>query len=164
MKNATFFIIAIVALLIVSLYFNAKYFSMKEDSLSLQLKPHEVKEIHGVMDKQLEAWNKGDIESFMEGYWKSDRLVFVGAAGPTYGWQPVKENYYKRYPDLTAMGKLQFTVIELSKLDENCAFQIGKFHLTRTIGNLEGYFSLIWKKIDGRWVVVSDHTTASTGN
>lgn len=113
---------------------------------------------------QQDAWNEANIEAFMEGYWKSDRLVFVGAAGPTYGWQPVKENYYKRYPDKAAMGKLEFTVIELSRLDENSAFQIGKFHLTRTIGDLEGYFSLVWKKMDGQWLVVSDHTTASTGS
>ncbi len=131
-------------------------------SAQTELSAEDSSAILEVFYAQQEAWNEGDIESFMEGYWRSDRLVFVGAAGPTYGWKPVKENYYKRYPDRTAMGKLQFTVIELSKLDVNSAFQIGKFHLTRTIGDLEGYFTLVWRKINGKWLVVSDHTTAST--
>lgn len=111
--------------------------------------------------QQQNAWNQADIESFMQGYWPSDELVFVGAAGPTYGYEPVKANYYKRYPDKKAMGTLKFTVIELSKIDQASAFLIGKFHLTRTIGDLEGYFTLVWRKINGGWLIVSDHTTAS---
>ena len=111
--------------------------------------------------QQQDAWNAGDIEQFMQAYWPNDRLVFIGSSGPTYGYESVKQNYYRRYPDKTAMGKLKFVVIELSQIDEKTVFQIGKFHLTRTIGNLEGYFSLIWKKFDDRWLIISDHTTAA---
>ena len=110
---------------------------------------------------QQEAWNQSDIDRFMEGYWKSDKLVFVGAEGPKYGWQQVLENYHERYPNPTAMGKLKFSIIELVRLDRETARQIGKFHLTRSIGNIEGYFTLIWKRFDGKWLIVSDHTSAS---
>jgi ketosteroid isomerase-like protein len=114
--------------------------------------------------QQQDAWNHSDIEAFMKGYWVSDKLVFVGAAGPTYGYEPVKANYFKRYPNKTAMGTLKFTVIELSKIDQASAFLIGKFHLSRTIGDLQGYFTLVWRKIDGQWLIVSDHTTVGMSN
>jgi ketosteroid isomerase-like protein len=117
--------------------------------------------IIGALHQQQDAWNQANIESFMEGYWPSQKLVFVGAAGPTYGYEPVKANYYKRYPDKTSMGILKFTVIELSKIDRASAFLIGKFHLKRTIGDVQGYFTLVWRKIDGQWLIVSDHTTTS---
>ncbi len=111
--------------------------------------------------QQQDAWNEGDVEQFMQAYWPDDRLVFIGSNGPTYGYENVKQNYYRRYPDKTAMGTLKFEVIELSQIDEKTVFQIGKFHLTRTIGNLEGYFSLIWKKFGNKWLIISDHTTAA---
>ena len=83
-----------------------------------------------VFEKQQEAWNNQDIESFMQGYWQSNDLVFIGASGPTYGFGPVKANYYQRYPDKLSMGMLKFGVIQLSKIDRTTAFLIGKFHLT----------------------------------
>ena len=114
-----------------------------------------------VLSQQEKAWNTGDIPAFMNGYWHSDKLVFVGAEGPKYGWQNVLDDYHVRYPDRTAMGQLTFTSIELVKLDHSTARQIGKFHLSRSIGDLEGYFTLIWKAINDQWLIVSDHTSAS---
>ena len=110
---------------------------------------------------QEDAWNDANIERFMQAYWPSEELVFVGADGPTYGWTPVLENYYRRYPDAQSMGKLQFGVLKLSRLDSSAAFLIGTYHLTREMGDLHGVFTLVWRKIEGEWLIVSDHTSAS---
>ncbi|MBX2814438.1 MAG: class A beta-lactamase-related serine hydrolase [Saprospiraceae bacterium] len=110
--------------------------------------------------QQEAAWNRGDIEDFMTAYWESTQLVFVGADGSHYGWKPVKDNYYKRYPDRTAMGTLTFEVLDLRAIDQHSAFLIGTYHLTRTIGNLRGTFTLVWSLIEGKWVITSDHTSA----
>ncbi len=111
------------------------------------------------IDAQQHAWNEGNVETFMEGYWHSDRLVFVGANGPTYGYDPVKADYYRRYPDRAAMGRLAFTIIDLYAIDVKTAFVIGKFHLTRKTSDVEGHFTLVWKKFDDQWLIISDHTS-----
>ncbi|MEM6347490.1 MAG: nuclear transport factor 2 family protein [Bacteroidota bacterium] len=111
------------------------------------------------LQDQQKAWNQADIPTFMEGYWKSDSLVFVGASGPQYGWQTTHDNYFVRYPNKTAMGQLEFSVLRLEKLGSKSAFMIGKWYLTRDIGDVGGHFTLVWKKIDGRWLIVSDHTS-----
>ncbi|RMG29169.1 MAG: nuclear transport factor 2 family protein [Bacteroidetes bacterium] len=125
-----------------------------------QLSRAEREAIMEVFAMQEKAWNEGDIDAFMEGYLKSDELVFVGASGPKYGWQTTKDNYHARYPDRTAMGKLKFDILRMNKIDKKTAFVIGKFYLTRTIGDLSGYFTLVWKKIGGKWVIISDHTSS----
>jgi uncharacterized protein (TIGR02246 family) len=107
-----------------------------------------------------DAWNEGNIETFMEGYWKSDMLVFVGAQGPVYGYQATMERYRKNYPGQEAMGKLSFDILDIRKIDKNTVIFIGKFHLSRTIGDMQGHYTLIWKKIDGRWVIIADHSSA----
>jgi len=111
--------------------------------------------------QQEDAWNRGDINQFMQAYWPSEQLVFVGADGPTYGWDPVLANYHRRYPDVTSMGKLKFGVLKLSKIDASSAFLIGTYHLTRTIGDLQGVFTLVWRKFGDNWLIVSDHTSAA---
>lgn len=125
-----------------------------------QLKSKEKEEILSILDKQIEAWNNGNLEKFMDTYWKSDKLVFVGSRGPTYGWQATLDNYKKGYPDKTAMGKLNFKVLDISKIDRNSVFLIGRFELTREIGDLAGHFTIIIQKINGKWVIVSDHSSS----
>ena len=120
---------------------------------------NEEKRILEILDKQTKCWNQADVDCFMEGYWKSESLKFIGATGVTYGWQNTLDGYKTRYPDVQAMGKLDFDIIELTPLAANIYMVVGKFHLSREIGDLEGYFSLIWKKIDGDWVIISDHTS-----
>lgn len=112
-----------------------------------------------LLKQQDAAWNRGDLEGFMEGYWKSDSLMFIGKSGITYGWQKTLDNYKKSYPDSTAMGKLNFEYIEVKRLSVNYFFIVGKWHLTRTIGNLDGAFTLLMRKIKGRWVIVKDHSS-----
>ncbi len=106
-----------------------------------------------------EAWNEGDIKKFMKGYHQSDDIAFVGASGPTYGYQATLDRYVKTYPDDDAMGKLDFEVLKLYKIDTRTAVLIGKFYLTRTIGDLQGYYTLIWQKIEDKWLIISDHSS-----
>jgi hypothetical protein len=113
-----------------------------------------------LLDKQVKAWNEGNLEKFMETYWHSDKLVFIGSGGPTYGWQATLDNYKKGYPHKKAMGHLRFEILDISKIDRNTVFVIGKFLVTREAGELKGTFSLVIQKKKGKWVIVSDHSSA----
>lgn len=117
------------------------------------------KAVRNALAVQTSAWNSANIDAFMQTYWKSDSLLFVGKAGPTYGWQNTLESYKKRYPDTTAMGKLSFDILQVRPAGTEYYFVLGKFHLQRTIGNLEGFFTLLFRKINGRWVIIVDHTS-----
>ncbi len=108
---------------------------------------------------QTTAWNHGDIASFMKGYWQSDSLQFIGKSGAKYGYQVTLENYKKNYPDTVSMGKLNFDVLDIKRLSVLYFFVTGKWHLQRSIGNLEGYFTLLVKRIKGTWVIVADHSS-----
>lgn len=115
--------------------------------------------IRNVLNKQVEAWNNGDIDAFMQTYWKSDSLMFIGSSAPTYGWQTTLEHYKKNYPDSAAMGKLSFNFLNLNPLSPQYYFVIGEWHLIRTAGNIGGYFTLLFRKLNGKWVIVVDHTS-----
>ena len=118
-------------------------------------------EINGLLDKQVQAWNEGNLEKFMQTYWNSEKLSFVGSRGPTYGWQATLESYKKGYPDKAAKGMLKFTILDISKIDRKTVYVIGKFDLTREIGNLSGHFTLVIQKIKNEWLIVSDHSSSS---
>tara|TARA_B100000953_G_scaffold134776_1_gene111523 strand:- start:237 stop:692 length:456 start_codon:yes stop_codon:yes gene_type:complete len=118
-------------------------------------------DIMKVMDFQEKAWNNGDIDSFMNGYIKSEELVFSGSNGPIYGWNATKERYKKSYPDLKTMGKLSFTIKKIKSLSKKTAYLIGEYYLKRTIEDSYGHFTLIWKKVNDKWLIVSDHTSSS---
>jgi hypothetical protein len=120
----------------------------------------EKQEIMVLLDKQVEAWNEGNLEKFMETYWNSEKLVFVGSRGPTYGWQATLANYKKGYPDKAAMGILNFKILDISKIDKRTVFLIGRFELTREIGDVAGHFTLLIQKINKEWKIVSDHSSA----
>ncbi len=112
-----------------------------------------------LMNDQQTAWNKGDINSFMQGYWKSDSVMFIGKSAPLYGWQNTLNRYKKAYPNKAAMGKLTFGLIKINVLDKENAFVLGSWHLDRKAGALGGYFTLWFKKINGEWKIVCDHTS-----
>jgi len=116
------------------------------------------RDIINVMNKQLTAWNRGDLEGFMQGYWRSDSLLFVSTK-PTFGWQATLDNYKRGYPDKAAMGILSFNIIKVDVLDDKNAFVYGAWHLKREKDNPGGYFTLLFKKIKGEWKVVVDHTS-----
>jgi ketosteroid isomerase-like protein len=125
----------------------------------LLLKGQDRQAIIKVLDTQSQAWNRGDINAFMQGYWKSDSLMFVGKGGPTYGWQTTMDHYKKGYPDKATMGKLDFKIVKVNVLDKTNAFVLGGWHLTREKGDVGGYFTLWFRKIKGEWVIVCDHTS-----
>ena len=117
-------------------------------------------QIYKTMNRQAADWNKGNIASFMNGYWESDSLMFVGKSGITYGYKATYENYLKRYPDRPTMGTLKFDFINISFPEPNVAFLVGKFYLTRPEkGDASGYYTLLWRKIKGKWLIVCDHTS-----
>ncbi len=122
----------------------------------------EKSEINELLDKQVLAWNEGNLEKFMQTYWNSEKLSFVGSRGPTYGWQATLESYKKGYPDKSAMGNLKFTILDISKIDRKTVYVIGKFELTRDVGNLSGHFTLVIQKIKNEWLIVSDHSSSSS--
>lgn len=119
-------------------------------------------EVQIKMDQQEAAWNRGDIDGFMShAYWPNDSLIFIGSKGPTYGYQSTLDNYIRSYPDAQAMGQLDFELLEWRPLGNGHGFLIGQWSLQRvdSLGNLEGHFSLIWKHIDGQWLIVADHSS-----
>lgn len=117
--------------------------------------------IESLLAKQVEAWNEGNLEKFMETYWNSEKLSFVGSHGPTFGWQQTLNNYKKGYPDKAAMGNLKFTILDISKIDKKTAYVIGRFDLTREIDNLTGYYTLVIQKFGKEWLIVSDHSSSA---
>ncbi len=132
-----------------ALFFSLIGFSQTNDELT----------IRKVLDSQTEAWNKGDVKGFMQGYWKDDSLMFIGKNGIHWGWQTTLENYKKNYPDTAAMGKLSFDIILVKKLSAEYFYVVGKWMLSRSIGDLSGHYNLLFKKINGQWLIIADHSS-----
>ena len=112
-----------------------------------------------LLDTQTAAWNKGDLQGFMKGYWENDSLRFIGKSGITYGWSNTLANYKRGYPDTAAMGKLQFTILVVKKLSPRYYEVVGKWYLKRSIGDASGHYTLLLRKIKGNWVIISDHSS-----
>ena len=111
--------------------------------------------------KQQADWNSGDIDAFMEGYFKSDELVFSGSSGPIYGWEATRDRYKKSYSSRLLMGQLEFEVLSMIQLSPTVIQLQGSFYLTRDIEDSSGFFTLIWLQKEGNWLVISDHTSSS---
>ena len=125
----------------------------------LQAQNTAINAIKKVLNKQTEAWNTGKVEAFMEGYLKTDSLMFIGKTGITYGYNNTLANYKKGYPDTAAMGKLNFNLLEFKKLGNEFYFVVGKWFLKRSIGNVGGHFTLLFKRIKRQWVIIADHSS-----
>lgn len=116
--------------------------------------------ILNILDAQTKAWNNGDVESFMKGYWVSDSLMYIGKSGVNYGYNSTLKSYRKNYPDKASMGTLKFDIIKVSFLAKNACYVVGKWHLTRPEkGDIGGHYTLLWRKIKGEWVIVADHSS-----
>ena len=126
---------------------------------SQNIKEKDSLQILTVLETQRQAWNNFDIDEFMQGYLKSDKLVFSGSNGPIYGWNFVKDRYLKTYSSNELMGYLDFEINDLFLVSKKVALLIGKFNIKRDNENLSGYFTLVFKKIKGNWYIVSDHTS-----
>ena len=118
----------------------------------------DVEAVKALLISQSEAWNRGDIDAFMEGYWKSDKLLFTSGGGITEGWQNTLDRYKKGYPDRAAMGKLTFDILNVTKRSKKIISLNGKFTLEREKDRPTGYFLLLFQKIKGQWVIVADCT------
>ena len=112
-----------------------------------------------VLNDQHQAWNKGYIEGFMQGYWKSDSLMFIGKTTPVYGWQKTLDRYKKTYPGKAGMGELAFDILQVRVLDKSNAFVLGGWHLKLEKSAPGGYFTLWFRKIKGEGKIVCDHTS-----
>lgn len=128
-------------------------------SLNSKSQTNDEKIIRNMLADQISFWNKGDIPSFMKGYWENDSLVFIGKNGPTYGYNNTLRNYQKNYPNKDYMGVLNFDIISVQPIEKDHYFVIGKFMLQRKVGDASGHFTLIFKRINGVWKIVSDHSS-----
>jgi ketosteroid isomerase-like protein len=115
--------------------------------------------IKKILTDQTIQWNKGNLDQFMKGYWENDSLQFIGKSGPVYGYNNALNNYKKGYPDTAAMGKLSFDVISVKKLSPDYYFVTGKWFLSRTVGDLKGVYTLLFRKINGEWKIIADHSS-----
>ncbi len=139
----------ILSFLVIALLFFTSAYAQSQDETA----------IRSSIEKQRIAWNTGDLNLFMETYWQNDSLMFVGKSGITYGWQNTLNNYKRGYPDTAAMGKLDFNLLEVKRLSDTYFFVVGKWHLTRSIGNVGGHFTLLFRKIKNNWVIIADHSS-----
>ena len=128
-------------------------------SLSLWAQSSDEAAVRKLLDNQVRAWNQGNIDEFMKGYWNSDSVTFVGKSGVTHGYAQVLANYKKNFADTAHMGKLFFTLLQVKELSAEYYFVIGKFFLKRTVGDAGGFFTLLFRKIRGKWAIVVDHTS-----
>jgi beta-aspartyl-peptidase (threonine type) len=117
--------------------------------------------IQQVLNDQVAAWNKGDLGSFMAGYWKSDELTFFSGKDVTKGWNATLERYKKRYQaDGKEMGKLTFSELQIDPLGPEGAVVRGRWKVVTSKETLEGLFTVVFKKTADGWKIVHDHTSA----
>lgn len=117
------------------------------------------KAVRQILHNQTEAWNRGNLEDFMKGYWNNDSLMFVGKSGVTYGYQNTLDNYKKGYSNADQMGQLKFTLLKVQRIAADAYFVVGKWELDRKAGNVGGHYNLLFRKIKGTWVIVVDHSS-----
>ena len=120
----------------------------------------DMKSINEVLSAQQGAWNRGDVDAFLIGYWRSPELTFSGGNGVSRGWDGVLARYKKSYPNHAAMGQLEFSDLEFRFLGPEAALVLGQWHLKRESGDIGGVFTLVWQKFPDGWKIVHDHTSA----
>lgn len=116
-------------------------------------------EIRAVLTAQQQAWNRGDIPAFLEGYWNSPELTFAGSDGIVRGYDGLLERYRKSYPDKAQMGELEFSQLEIHSLGSDSALVLGHWYLKRTVGDAGGVFSLVFHRFPVGWRIIHDHTS-----
>lgn len=115
--------------------------------------------LRALLEGQVEAWNRGDLEGFMAGYWKSDSTRFVTSRGVLRGWQAVLDRYRRSYPDRAAMGRLKFSDLEITPLGQDAALILGHWQLEREKDQPGGIFTLVARRFPEGWRIVHDHTS-----
>jgi uncharacterized protein (TIGR02246 family) len=116
-------------------------------------------DISQVIQEQEAAWNRGDLDEYMQGYWNNDKMRFVSGDKFRYGWESTLAAYKKNYPDKATLGTLKFTIKDIKMLSNYAAMVVGRWQLTRAKDQPHGVFTLLVEKIDDRWVITHDHTS-----
>lgn len=119
-------------------------------------KEADVKAINKVLKQARIAWSKNDIEGYMDSYWKSDSLAFYGNKGVTYGWENTLDHYLTYYPTAAYTGKLSYKINAINNIATDSYYVLGEYHIKRDIGNADGLFMLVFKKINGAWKIIAD--------
>jgi len=118
-------------------------------------------EILSLLQTQAEAWNRGDIDAFMQTYAPVDDLRFASGGSVTYGWKPTLERYKRRYPDRAAMGTLTFSELAVTELSPDAALVFGHWQLTRATDAPHGLFTLLVRRTPAGWKIFADHTSSA---
>jgi ketosteroid isomerase-like protein len=118
----------------------------------------------GILSTQADAWNEGDLVKFMDAYWNSEELTFSGGGNTTRGWQATLDRYRRNYGDKETMGHLTFSELEVTPLGTDAAMMLGRFNLLVQGKNSGGNFTLVWRKMDGRWQIIHDHSSSDANN
>ena len=138
-------------ILLLIVFFTAKLLSAQVNK--------DQKEITDLLNRQTVSWNKGNLDEFMSGYWQNDSLMFVGKDGITYGYTNALNNYKKNYDSPAKKGKLFFEIIKVKKLSAEYYWVLGKYFLKRTVGDTGGNYTLLFRKINGKWMIIADHSS-----
>ena len=127
--------------------------------LQLSAQNSDEKAILSLLNQQAIEWNKGNIDEFMKGYWNNDSLMFIGKGGVTYGYTNTLNNYKKNYINTEQMGNLTFEFLKVTKISAEYYWVLGKWSLKRSVGDVGGYYTLLFRKINGKWLIVADHSS-----
>lgn len=141
------------------LFFSAAFPSFAAEKLSDA--PNESRKVRAVLDAQVAAWNRGDIDGFMNGYARSPDTEFVSGDTVTKGWQTVRDHYRKRYHNRATMGALTFSDVHIMPLGRDAAFAVGHWQLTRAADHPHGRFTLLFRRTTSGWRIVHDHTSSA---
>jgi beta-aspartyl-peptidase (threonine type) len=123
---------------------------LREDRAAIEL----------LLAAQVKAWNGGNVDEFLKGYWRSEELTFSGSGGISRGWDGVRRRYLETYPDRKAMGTLAFSELEMRALGRDDVLVLGRWQLQRETGDLGGVFTLIVERKPEAWRIVHDHTSS----
>lgn len=112
--------------------------------------------IRSILDQQQKAWSENDLEGFMEGYWESDELTYFSRGKITKGWNTTLANYERNYPTKDDTGKLIFEIANITQINKDAYYVMGSYFLTREVGDTNGTFMIIFKRINGEWKIIGD--------
>ena len=159
MKRTTLFVAAIAFLM-----FTVVLVGNAQQTGAGQIGKQEMKTqaaIRAVLDAQAAAWNRGDIEGYMDGYARSETIVFLSGDSISHGWQTVHDRYKKNYDTREKMGTLAFSDLEIKVISKDAAVVIGRWQLTRAGDTPQGRFTLIFRHTKAGWRIVHDHTSSA---
>lgn len=116
----------------------------------------DVAAIRTILAQQQQAWSENDLEGFMSGYWQSEELTYYSRGKITKGWQTTLANYKRNYPTVAETGTLNFEIANITQINKDAYWVMGSYFLSREVGNADGTFMIIFKRINGEWKIIGD--------